>query len=96
MVVSRDELPGPTPGPGLKVEEAQIVQYAVLVPAHATTDKQLVIMDDSRVSRATSGNGSVGFGLCPVRGLDVEDDNIREMYAVFILASVNKQLVAFP
>ena len=96
MVVSRDELPGSTPGPGLEVEEAQIVQYAVLITTHAAANKQLVIVNNSRVSRAASGYGSMGFGLCPVRRLDVEDDNIREMYAVFVLASVNKQFVALP
>ena len=96
MVISWDKFPCPTPGPGLEVQEAEIVQYAILVTAHSTTDKQLVVVDDCRVARTTPRYRTVSFGLCPVRSLDVKDDNVREMYAMLVLPSIDKEFVAFP
>ena len=63
---------------------------------HATADKQLVVVNDSRVSSSSSWRDAVDFRLSPVCSGEVKDDDIREVRSMFILTSEDEQLVALP
>jgi len=61
-----------------------------------TADVELVVAYDGRVASAPPRNRPVKLWLRPVRGLEIEDDDVGKMLAVLVLATEDEQLGALP
>lgn len=62
--------------------------------SNATDDEKLIVVEDGRMTGTAPRERPRHLGLCPVRGLEVEDDEVGEVCSVFVLTAKDEQLVA--
>ena len=99
MIEASSEAPCPRPGPCLEIEVGQVIQDHILLPCHAsyachsTHYKKLVFMNDGSMPRSTSRDRPTNFGKCPGEGIEIKNDDVGEIFAMFIFASKHNQFI---
>lgn len=94
MVETTDETPGARPSKGFQVNVADIIQHIIVMTCDSADDKKFVFVEQGGVTGAAFRNGASHLGLCPVSGLEVENDEIGKVGPMLVLAAEHKKLVA--
>lgn len=64
--------------------------------SHTAANEELVFVNDGRVSGSSTGRNTLDFGRCPMGGLEIEDNNVGKVRAVFVLSAKDKKLLVLP
>jgi hypothetical protein len=94
MIESTDEAPCLGPGKCFEIEVANVVQDVVVLTRDTADNEELVLMEDRCVSGSAFGNGAGDLGLCPVRCLEVEDDEIGKICSMLVLAAEDEEFIS--
>lgn len=94
MIEATNKAPCPRPCECFKVEIAYIVQDIVVVPSDAANNEKFVFVKHSSVSGSSFWNWASHGGLCPVRSLQVEYNEVGEVSSMLILTAENEELVS--
>jgi len=64
--------------------------------SHTTADEELVLMDDGGVPGSSAGRNALNLRRGPMGCLEIEDDDVGKMGAVFVLSTKYKELLVLP
>lgn len=64
--------------------------------SHTATDEELVVVDYGRVPGSSTRRNALNFRRGPMGGLEVEDDDVGKMRAVFVLSTKDEELLVLP
>lgn len=76
MIETTDKPPRLGPSECLEVEVAYVIQDVIILTSNATNDEEFVFMQDSSMSRSAFWDRAGHLRLGPVRGFEIEDDEI--------------------